>query len=399
MIIWYELTLFGVSAPIISSTFFPLENATSRFLNTFAIGFIFRPLGAFIFGYMGDKYGRRRVLLTSVTLASVSSTAIGIIPDFRTIGILSPILLLSCRIIQGMAAGGETSINSTFLIEHSSTKKNIGFLGSMKAFSGALGSIVCFILIYICKKFTGENYEIWGWRLLFYFCFVMGVIGFLTRYIMSESLAYKIHSKHNNYPFWELIKHYKRPFAISVGAGIAQNAIVYSAIMFYNVSIAELIFSGIDIKNTVRLLADILFGISAVLFAALSDKYGRKNIMVIILITLACASLAMLSLLSSSNSNTIILTYLLLTIPIAASFGIYNSLTCELFPTKVRCIGFSLANNISAGIFGGISPSICRLLVEKTGNNLVAGIYLVICVLMSLISVLYIRVQDKKVDW
>lgn len=405
MIIWYEVTLFGVLTHIISNVFFPSENnylSTIKFLGSFAIGFGLRPLGAFIFGYIGDKYGRRRILLTSVILASISSTAIAVIPSFKEIGIFSPILLLLCRIIQGVAAGGETSINSAFLIEHSLDKKKLGFLGSMKAFSGALGSITCFVMIALCKKFTGENYEIWGWRLLFYFCFVMGIVGFLIRYIMEESLAYKTHDKNkslSNSPFLELIKNYKRVFVIAVGLGVAQNAIVYSVIMFYNISVKELTFSSIDVKNVVRIMVEIIFGTSAVLFAMLSDKVGRKNVIIPTLVTLACVSLPALSLLSYDNHYTITFTFLLMSIPIGASFGIYNSLACELFPTKIRCTGFSLAHNISAGIFGGFSPSMCMWLIEKTQTKLAAGIYLTICALISLTSVLQIKAKDKKVDW
>ncbi|MGL9717272.1 MAG: MFS transporter [Wolbachia sp.] len=405
MIIWYEVTLFGVLTHIISNVFFPSESnylSTIKFLGSFAIGFGFRPLGAFVFGYMGDKYGRRKILLTSVILASISSTAIAVIPSFKEIGIFSPILLLLCRITQGIATGGETSINSAFLIEHSSDKKNLGFLGSMKAFSGSLGSITCFIMIAIVKKFTGENYEIWGWRLLFYFCSVMGIIGFVTRYIMEESLAYKTHDKNKSLshsPFLELIRNYKRAFVIAIGLGIAQNAIVYSAIMFYNISVKELILSDIDIKNVVRIMVEITFGTSAVLLATLSDKVGRKNVMIPILIVLACVGLPALPLLSYDNHYIVALTFLLISIPIGASFGIYNSLACELFPTKVRCTGFSLAHNISAGIFGGISPSVCMWLIEKTETKFAAGVYLTTCALISLISVLQIKAKDKKVDW
>ncbi|WP_353287493.1 MFS transporter [Wolbachia endosymbiont (group B) of Gerris lacustris] len=405
MIIWYEVTLFGVLTHIISNVFFPSESdylSTIKFLGSFAIGFGFRPLGAFIFGYIGDKYGRRKILLTSVILASISSTAIAVIPGFKEIGVFSPILLLLCRIIQGMATGGETSINSAFLIEHSSDKKNLGFLGSMKAFSGALGSITCFVMISICKKFTGENYEIWGWRLLFYFSFIMGIIGFLIRYVMEESLAYKTHDQNkslSNSPFLELIKNYKRAFVIAIGLGIAQNAIAYSVIMFYNISVKELILSGIDIKNVVRILVEITFGTSAVLFAILSDKVGRKNVMVPLLIVLAYISLPAFSLLSYDDHYIITLTFLLISVPIGASFGIYNSLSCELFSTKVRCTGFSLAHNISAGIFGGLSPSICMWLIEKTETTFAAGVYLTMCALISLISVLQIKDKDRKIDW
>ena len=257
-------------------------------------------------------------------------------------------------------------------------------------------------MIAICKKFTGENYEIWGWRLLFYFCSVMGMIGFLIRYIMEESLAYKTHDQNkglSNSPFLELIKNYKRAFVIAIGLGIAQNAIVYSVIMFYNISVKELILSGIDIKNVVRIMVEITFGTSAVLFAILSDKVGRKNVIIPTLVTLACVSLPVLSLLSHNNHYVVTVTFLMISMPIGASFGIYNSLACELFSTKVRCTGFSLAHNISAGIFGGLSPSICMWLIETTETKLAAGIYLTICALISLISVLQIKDKDRKVDW
>ena len=405
MIVWYELTLFGVLTHTISDVFFASESnyvKKMKYIGSFAMGFGFRPFGALIFGYIGDKYGRRKSLLISVLLVSLSSTIIAVIPGVKQIGIFSSLLLLLCRITQGMAAGGETSINSAFLIEHSRDKKNLGFLGSMKAFSGALGSMLCFMILTICKKFTGENYEVWGWRLPFYFCAIMGVIGFLTRYIMEESLAYKAHNGDKSLfqsPFLELIRNYKRVFFIAIGIGVAQNAIVYSMIMFYNVSSNELVLSGIDIKNLVRIIAEVVFAISAVLFGILSDKIGRRNLLIPMLIISAFVSLPIFSLLSSNKYYVVTLTYLLMTIPIAASFGIYNSLVCELFPTKLRCTGLSLSHNISAGILGGISPYICTLLIEKTQMKFSAGIYLALCALISLISVLQIKAKDRKIDW
>lgn len=405
MIVWYELTLFGVLTDTIINVFFPSEDhylSTLKFLGVFAIGFAFRPIGAVIFGYMGDKYGRRKTLLTSVILISISSTIMGIIPGYKEIGLLSPVLLVFCRIVQGITAGGETSINTAFTIEHSKDKKNLGFLGSMKPFSGALGTLLCITMIFICKRVTGENYEIWGWKLLFYFCFFLGTIGFLTRYILKESLAYKTNKYANNLahsPLLELVRNYKRPLIISINLGIAQNAIVYAAIMFYNISIKELVILSISVKDLMRIVIQVVFAASAVLFAILSDKVGRKRVMIPVLIMLSLIGTCVLPLLSSVNHYVVIITYLLITIPVGASFGIYGSLICELFPTKVRCTGVSLANNISAGIFGGLSPYICMWLIEKTETKLAAGIYLTACALISLISVLQIKAKDRKVDW
>uniref|UniRef100_A0A3B0JHR1 Proline/betaine transporter n=1 Tax=Wolbachia endosymbiont of Aleurodicus dispersus TaxID=1288877 RepID=A0A3B0JHR1_9RICK len=405
MIVWYEFTLFGILTDTIINVFFPSEDhylGALKFLGVFAVGFAFRPIGAVIFGYMGDKCGRRKTLLTSVVLISISSGIMGIIPGYKEVGLLSPILLVFCRIVQGMTAGGETSINTAFTIEHSKDKKNLGFLGSMKPFSGGLGSLLCIIMVLICKKVTGENYEIWGWKLLFYFCFFMGIVGFLTRYILEESLAYKANKHADNLahsPFLELIRSYKRPLIISINLGIAQNAITYAALMFYNISIKELVILSINVKDLMRIVVQIVFAASAVLFAILSDKVGRNRVMIPVLIMLSLVGTCVLPLLSSVNHYVVIITYLLITIPIGASFGMYGSIVCELFPTKVRCTGVSLANNISAGIFGGLSPSICMWLIEKTETKIAAGIYLTICALISLISVLQIKAKDRKVDW
>nr|WP_276224801.1 MFS transporter [Candidatus Liberibacter americanus] len=287
-------------------------------------------------------------------------------------------------------------------MEHSIDKKNLGFLGSMKAFSGALGSILCVIVIYICQKLTGDNYNIWGWRLTYYFCFIMGIIGFSTRYMTEETVAYKLQDKNNNLsltPFLELISDYKKVFMIGIGLGMAQNAIVYSVLMFYNMSLKELIVSGIDIRNVIRIVVEIVFASSAVIFAILSDRIGRKNIMVPVLLFFSFISLPILSLLSSEIQYVVVFSYLLLSIPLGASFGIYNSIVCELFPTKVRCIGLSLAHNISAGILGGISPAICTWLIKKSGTNIAAGFYLTTCALISLICMLQIRKKDSKIDW
>lgn len=148
--------------------------STLKFLGVFAIGFAFRPIGAVIFGYMGDKYGRRKTLLTSVILISISSTIMGIIPGYKEIGLLSPVLLVFCRIVQGITAGGETSINTAFTIEHSKDKKNLGFLGSMKPFSGALGTLLCITMIFICKELQVRTMKYGDGSCFFIFAFFWG---------------------------------------------------------------------------------------------------------------------------------------------------------------------------------------------------------------------------------
>lgn len=400
VVLWYGYTLFGTLIYIISDVFFSSEGyyiGLIKAFSVFAIGFLVRPFGAIIFGHIGDKYGRKIALLTSTLLMSISSALIALVPGYRDIGIFASLLIATLRLLQGIAIGGEAG-SSVFLIENADNKKNLSFLGSIKVLSGMLGSIICLIVIVICKKTS--DFDSWGWRLPFIFSLFMGFVATCTRFILYESYAYQVNKKNlSKSPVLELIKHYKKPVLISIGIGVAQNASVYALLVFFKTYIKEISPVNFNITYIIEIFGNLLYGILAVFFALLSDKVGKKAIMILSCTTLAITSFPAFLILHSNSYLTIALAYLMFAIPSAASFGVYNAIVCELFPTKVRYTGLSLAHNISAGVFGGFSPLICTWLIMATGIKISPGFYITFSAIISLISILQVKERDKNIDW
>ncbi|XGA08285.1 MAG: MFS transporter [Wolbachia endosymbiont of Xenopsylla cheopis] len=398
-LLWYDYMLFGSLISIISNTFFPNNDyyvSLIATLGVFAAGFLMRPLGAIIFGYIGDKYGRRIALLFSIILMSVSSITIAIIPSYQRIGMLAPILVTVLRLLQGISLGGEAG-NATFLIEHASDKKR-GFFGSIEVLSAIIGSAMSLIAILVCRKIS--DFDFWGWRLPFAFGLFIGLISIYFRYILSESPAYKINKKHDKLsksPFIELIRYYKKPVLIAIGIDIVENSSLYIFLIFFKIFIEEAAKMSIGFIYTIEIISQVSLAILTLLFAMLSDSIGRKKVMIPAFITFTIISLPTLLMLSSSNNLIVTVAYFIFMIPIAASLGPVSATMCELFPTKVRYSGMSLSRNIAAGFFGGLGPFICTWLMKQI--KIGPSFYMIFCALIGLIAILQIKDKDLKVDF
>lgn len=170
--------------------FFPSDDQLTSVLKAFgvfAVGFLMRPVGAAIFGHIGDKHGRRVALLLSIILMTLSTVLIAFVPGYQSIGILASMLVVCLRLLQGISLGGEAG-NAPFLIEHAPKNKK-GFFGSIEVLSAIFGSVLSLIAVLICKKVS--DFESWGWRLPFIFSLAMGLISIYMRYILDESPEYK----------------------------------------------------------------------------------------------------------------------------------------------------------------------------------------------------------------
>ncbi|WCR57953.1 MFS transporter [Wolbachia endosymbiont of Ctenocephalides felis wCfeJ] len=386
-LLWYDHMLFGHLISIIGGVFFPSDDQLVSILKAFgvfAVSFLMRPIGAAIFGHIGDKHGRRVALLLSIVLMTLSTVLIAFVPGYQKIGILASILVVCLRLLQGISLGGEAG-NAPFLIEHAPENKR-GFFGSIEVLSAILGSILSLTAVLICKKVS--DFESWGWRLPFIFSLAMGLISIYTRYILDESPEYKKQEDPPQLPLKELLKSYKKPFLISVGIDIVENSSLYIYLVFFNVLTSKV---NTHFNHTVEILSQIALGGLTILFAILSDKVGREKVMKFAFVAFIVVSYPVFLIILSGDNLLTIVAHILFIIPIAASLGPVSAFMCELFPTKVRYSGFGLSRNIAAGFFGGLAPFICTTIIKVTGQETSASFYMIFCALIGLVAISQIK--------
>ncbi|WP_168464015.1 MFS transporter [Wolbachia endosymbiont of Ctenocephalides felis wCfeT] len=389
-LLWYDHMLFGHLINIIGSTFFPSDDQLTSVLKAFgvfAVGFLMRPIGAAVFGHIGDKYGRRVALLLSIIMMTLSTVLIAFVPAYQSIGILASIFVVCLRLLQGISLGGEAG-NAPFLIEHAPENKK-GFFGSIEVLSAIFGSVLSLIAVLICTKVS--DFESWGWRLPFTFSLVMGLISIYMRYILDESPEYKKQKEPSELPLKELLSGYKKPLFIAIGVDIVENSSLYIYLVFFNIFTN---WVNSHVTHMVETFSQVALGGLTISFAILSDKIGREKVMKFAFIAFVIVSYPVFSMLCKDDDLLTIVAHILFIVPIAASLGPVSALMCELFPTKVRYSGFGLSRNIAAGFFGGLAPFVCTTIIKVTGQETAASYYMIFCALIGLVAISNIKKKN-----
>jgi MFS family permease len=467
LIEWYDFYIFGSLATIISTHFFPKENPTASFLATlaaFGVGFVIRPFGAIVFGRLGDLIGRKYTFLVTLLIMGGSTFAIGFIPDYDTIGIFAPVLVFALRAIQGLALGGEYGGAATYVAEHAPAHRR-GFFTSFIQTTATLGLLVSLGVILACKaSMTGDAFNAWGWRLPFIISIFLIVISFYVRMKMAESPVFaklKEQGKTSKHPLKESFGNWanlKWVLIALFGATAGQGVVWYTG-QFYamNFCIKNLEIDAAQIQwmlIPVLLISTPFF----ILFASLSDRIGRKAIMLsgILLAGLTYMTLyknmakqadwkawqqaeqvvpVMTSKLDATGNLILINTYTylngavrtemmqahkvvnaksatVLKLPqenllkiallifiqllfVTMAYGPIAAFLVELFPARIRYTSMSLPYHIGNGVFGGLTPLIAESLVVKT-NNMFAGLYYPICIALITVVVGMVFIKKKR---
>ena len=195
---WYDFALYGYFAPVFAAMFFPSEQPFVSLLSTFgvfAIGFLARPLGALLFGHIGDTIGRREALAWSIILMAIPTIVVGMLPTYAMIGIAAPLILTCCRFLQGISVGGELTGSVTFLVEHAASSER-GYIGSWAGFSAQVGALLgSGVGTLVASTLTDEALHQWGWRIPFLLGSLIAFIGWYLRTRISESPAFE-HMRH-----------------------------------------------------------------------------------------------------------------------------------------------------------------------------------------------------------
>ncbi|MBA3814664.1 MAG: MFS transporter [Alphaproteobacteria bacterium] len=391
---YYDFTLYGFFAAYLSPLYFPSDDPLTSMIasfGAFAAGFLMRPLGGLIFGHVGDRYGRRLALLISVLLVTFPTLIIGILPTYSQIGILAPIAIVLCRIIQGICTAGEYT-GATVLIAEYTEHNRPGFACSILPASSLIGAILGTILGAICLM---DIMPSWAWRLPFIMGFVFGLFGLYIRKEIKESPAFSNLSKNHavpKSPVLEIFKYQKRNLLCTIGIGAAALAPFYIISVYINSLIAQLSTSAsyAMFLNVGVLLMWMFF---LPIIGYFSDKVGLKKMMSYGAILLSVVSLPVFSYVNYDISiGKILLAQITLSLCGAffvAPLGAF--LATKIFPTSYRYSGIALGISCGEAVFGGTAPLIATALVALTGAFIAPGFYLMFCGLIGLLSLHYYK--------
>ena len=391
---WFDFAVYGYFASIIGTHFFPSENPSVSLIaafGAFAAGFLVRPLGGLLFGRIGDLVGRKRAMVLSVMAMAIPTVMIGLMPTYQDIGIAAPIMIVLLRIIQGLSVGGEYTSSLIFLAEHAKPghRARTAFWGMWGATSGillgsAIGGLVTGIL-------TDEQLLNWGWRIPFMF----GGLVALTGYLIRRGIHAPIPEGASESPVKDTFGRYRWDVVKVAMLNIGFGASFYAAFVYsvtYIKGIDKLPKSvALDLNSLSMALLLLLIPITS----WLSDRVGRRPLMIMGFVILTFGSIPLFHLLHSTEPVTIFMGEFGFVFAIALITGGLVAANVELIPKAIRCTGLAFAYNVSIGFFGGTTPMISAWLISATSNPIAPAYWVTGTCAISLLTVLFFIPETK----
>lgn len=393
---WFDWAVYAYLASTLAVVFFPEENATAGLLATFAVfavSFLVRPIGAIIFGRLGDRLGRRQTLSIVILAMALATLVLGVLPGYDTIGLVAPILLILTRIVQGLAAGGEFGSAAAFLGEFSPAKRR-GFGVSWLEFGSLLGFLLASFAVFLLNLVFNEQQIIdWAWRIPFLITVPLGFIGLYIRRKIEDTPDFKqleALETVSEAPVKEVFQRNFKQFLQTCGMEIFMNVTFY-VVLVYLLTYQE-VYIGFDAGRAALLstLASALGLIIVPLAGIVSDRVGRKPVLIVAAIALTVLSVPMFYLMTVGEDWAVFSSTLGLALILAIVLGTHAVTVVELFPTRTRQTGLSIAYAITAALFAGTAPYVLTWLLDTTGNMLVPGFFLAAVGIVGTVTVLSI---------
>jgi MFS family permease len=408
---FYDFLLYGTAAALVFGQLFfsdltPVVATIASFA-TLAVGYIVRPLGGVVFGHFGDRIGRKSMLVLTMSIMGAASFAIGLLPTYQTIGILAPILLIALRLIQGFAVGGEWGGAALMALEHSDEHKR-GFSASFANMGAPAGAVLSTVVLAIVTLLPGDAFLTWGWRIPFLLSAVLVGIGLYVRLKVTESplfeqeiitaVAVETPGK-NRLPIFDVLRN--NPTSVLLGIGAGLGAFALQALMA-TFALTIGVQGGLTRSTVLWLFAAGSFVqiFALPFYAALSDRIGRRPVMIAGCIAAIIAVYPILLLISSGNVLGVLLGFLI-AMPLvqAAMYGPLAAFTTEIFATGNRYTGASLGYQLSSTLGGGFAPLIAATLVAgtTTGNGLFrVALFAAAAALISAITIAIAKESSKR---
>lgn len=398
---WYDFSLFGVLAPVMAGVFFPSNNHWTSLLLifvTFASGFLMRPIGAVYFGRMGDRYGRKAALAVTIVLMAISTSMLGLIPAYASMGVLSPILVVLMRLIQGFSASGEYPNAISLMTELSPAKKR-GFYGSFSVFGVVAGIFLSSVVMLVLTRFVNQQaMHEWAWRAAFLISGPLGLLGFYLRFKMQESpvfLALVVNDECSSAPIKEALKNKFRPTLTIFSLFAFSTVGFYTVFVYINAYLAQLKIFSLAMLSLMNVVSIGLLLILVPVFGGLSDYIDRQSMIKMGIAAMAVFAYPLFSLFMHPAVVNVILGLTGFAVLLSVVVGPMAAFSAELMPARLRTSGISLGLNLSASLLGGTAPLFAAYLTTLFSSPMAPCFYLISCALFALIMVSSLKINIK----
>jgi MHS family proline/betaine transporter-like MFS transporter len=396
---WYNFLLYSYLATVISKEFFPLENELLSLTLTFtlfALSFVVRPIGGILFGWIGDTYGRQRALLISLFMMAIPTFIIGCLPTYKSIGLISPILLCICRILQGLSAGGEHTGSAIYMAEHAPPSRRALWITTVptSAALGILFSSAMSLLIVSC--FTSEQLLAGGWRVGFWIGTLLCIISIALRVGLPETPAFlKSHEKksHERYPISALLRNKAMLKNLLIVTVLAGSWGIFYQILF--IWMPTYLSHFLHLSNSLALQINsaylLLFSCLVLGVGYLADRLNLKLLLTSACMAMLISAYPLFLLLSSGELWQVCTALAIFTLIFSVYLPTAFVTMIELFSVEIRFTALSLGFNTGLAIFGGTCPLVVTWLIEMTGKNTAPATYMMLAAVSALLMCIVLQ--------
>ncbi|HHG8773813.1 TPA: MFS transporter [Raoultella planticola] len=398
---WYEFAVYGFLATVIAQNFFQLAGEaplTGLILTyaSFAIAFFFRPLGAIVFGRIGDRIGRKPTLIIVLVMMTLATTAIGVVPTYASIGIAAPLILTGLRILQGLFAGGEYGGAVSLMTEFAPRGKR-GLYGAWQSFTVALGLLAgAGVVALISAVLSPEALHAWGWRIPFFLAIPLGAVALWLRMKMEETPGFLRQQKQQQPQASANLSHTLKAIMTGIGRLMVWSAAGYTYLVIMPAYLQSSLHTGFNQALLIAVISNIGFAITILPAGMLSDKWGRRKVMVLAAVLLLVLALPLLKILQAESSTLLVKGIVVLIAGglVGVLAGPGPAMLAEMFPTRVRYTGLGLAYSLSNAVFSGCAGLIITGLIKQTGNLDIPAYYVMATAVVSIVALMTLNKND-----